>query len=438
MANAYLRIGFKGRAREMLRRTEEFKDPESYVELMRLYGKAGTRIDVYRIWDLYKKTRKLDNEGFRALIGSLLKLGDSRGAEEMDCKEWECSGLEFEVGISTMLASGYREKGMVDKADQLMKKTMRNRELVGPITPLLEEWGNQVKPSDLRDLIKNLSDSNQFSKALEASSWMCEKGVANIFPEDYAARFHLIEKVLGLEEAEKFFKTSIPENMKNYSVYATFLTSYTRSCKTVNKAESTFEKMRELGFLYRLSPFNSMISLYIELRKRSKVNKLLVEMKDNNIEPDNVTKNNVLRVNAYVLAIESMEKHMSEWVGDEKLKLEVKTMDVMAMAYEIEGLTLKAIEITPSKNQVYRLWNEYKKKGEREIKTSSFWNEGYQSVIRALLKLKDLKGAEEVYGEWNSSEGTKFDARIPDLAVAGSIIFFFMLLLYWLVLDLFA
>lgn len=57
---------------------------------------------------------------------------------------------------------------------------------------------------------------------------MGEEKVCTLFPKDYAARFYLIETVLGLEEAEKFFK-SIPSNMRDYSVYSTLLTSYTRS-----------------------------------------------------------------------------------------------------------------------------------------------------------------------------------------------------------------
>lgn len=47
---------------------------------------------------------------------------------------------------------------------------------------------------------------------------MGEENVCTLFPKDYAAELHLIEKVLGLEEAEKFFK-SIPGNMRDYSVY---------------------------------------------------------------------------------------------------------------------------------------------------------------------------------------------------------------------------
>ncbi|KFK38507.1 hypothetical protein AALP_AA3G121900 [Arabis alpina] len=418
MARAYLEKKLKGKAREMLRKAEEFKDPESYEKLLRLYGEAGKVKDVFRIWDIYKETRKVDNRAFRTLIGSLLNLDDINRAEEIYYKELESAGLEFDVLTATMLASGYREKGMVDKADKLMYKTMRIRELDIPITLMLEDWGkngNQVKPSDLRDLIKNLTDSNQFSKALEVSTWMFKNKVLTLFPEDYATRLHLIEKKFGLVEAEKFLKTSIPENMKNYSVYATLLTLYTRSEATLKKAESTFVKMRYFGFLSKLSPFNKMISLYSELGRRIQVENLLKEMKENNIEPDSVTINNLLRVYACVSAIESMEKYKSERDDEVKnLKLEVKTMNAIAEAYEKEGLMLKAIEITASKKEVYRLWNEYKKDNKEKMRSNK---EGYLSVVRSLLRLDDVKGAEEMYEEWEP-EGLEVDYRIPSLLMS--------------------
>ncbi|CAF2127126.1 unnamed protein product [Brassica napus] len=415
MAKAYLRNGSKVKAREMLLRTEEDHiDHESYAELLTLYGEAGEREDVYRIWDLYKMTEKQDNDGFRALFGSLLKLDDLNGAEEIYYNEWDGSGLDLDVRIPTMLASGYREKGLVKKADKLMIKTIRNEKMVRPIGQLLEEWGkkgNLVEPSYMRELIKDLCDSKQYPKALEASTWVSERNLFALFPEDYAARLHLIDNVLGLEQAEKFFNCSIPENMKNYSVYSTLLTTYTRSSKTVDKAEATFEKMEELGFLLNSTPFNSMISLYSEMRKRSKVMKLLEKMKEKNIEPDNVIMNHVLRVNAYVSAMECMEKYKREW-EDNNLKLEVRTMDAIAKAYEGEGSTLKAIEITSSKKEVYRLWDAYKKDNVGDMS-----NEGYRSVIRSLLKLDDVKGAQEVFNEWEP-ERYEFDSRIPSLLIS--------------------
>ncbi|XP_056854578.1 putative pentatricopeptide repeat-containing protein At1g28020, partial [Raphanus sativus] len=408
MAKAYLRVGSKREAREMLLRAEVLNEPASYVELMRLYGEAGKcSEDVYRIWNLYKKTGEQKSEGFLALIRSLCLLDDTKGAAEMYYKEYVSSGLEFDVRIPTTLVSAFRKKGMVREADNLTNKTLRNKELADKeITPLLKEWG---KPSELRDLIKNLKDSNQFSKALEASSWLCDQKVISLFPEDYADRLDLTEKVFGLKEADEFFEKGIPEKMKGFSVYSTLLNSYTRSYQNFDKAEAIFEKMGELGFLTKLSPFKSMISLYSVLWKRVEIDNLLRKMKEKNIEPDSATMNCVLRAKAYASAVDLMDEHKSQWVDDGELKLEVETMEAMAAAYEKAGSILKAVEMTTSTQEVYRLRDTIEKMG----------NEEYVSVIRSLLKLGDVKGAEEMYGEWAQSKGgEEFDARIPGLLIA--------------------
>ncbi|ESQ39653.1 hypothetical protein EUTSA_v10001237mg [Eutrema salsugineum] len=193
-------------------------------------------------------------------------------------------------------------------------------------TPL-SRWKQEqhhVKPSDLRSSIKNLCDSKKFSKALEASKWMGEQNVFEIFPEDYTARFHLVENLLGLEEAEK-----------DYSVYATLLSSYTRSKKEVDKAESTFEKMRELGFLLKPFLYNSMISLYGQLQNQDMVGKLVHEMLENNVEMDGPTVNSVLSMEGF-----------KTWVAEQEIKIERGTIVAMERAFTASGSIEKAIEIT--------------------------------------------------------------------------------------------
>ncbi|ESQ56243.1 hypothetical protein EUTSA_v10027559mg, partial [Eutrema salsugineum] len=186
MAKAYLKDGLKG--------------------LMRLFVEAGETKDFYRIWNLVKIAGKPDNEGIGALIGSPLKLDDIKGAEEIYYNEWACSDLVFDIRVPTMLASAYREKGMVEKADNLLNTTMRSK---------------------------------------------------------------------GFD----------------YSFYSTLLTSYTRSNKTLDKANDVFQKMDDLGFLMQqASPFSSMISLYSQK------------------EPDGLTMNNVYEMYADETNIVSMEK----------------------------------------------------------------------------------------------------------------------------------
>ncbi|CAE6131334.1 unnamed protein product [Arabidopsis arenosa] len=145
------------------------------------------------------------------------------------------------------------------------------------ITTVLEQWqqqqlGYHLNPSLVRCSVEELHDSKSFLKALELSEWMIDKKICNHLPEDYTVRFHLIENVLGLEEAKKFFE-SIPENLKGESIYSTaLLKSDTNSGKkSLSKAESTFDKMKKLGMLLRTSQYNLMISLYSSLGIREEI-----------------------------------------------------------------------------------------------------------------------------------------------------------------------
>ncbi|KAF2532292.1 hypothetical protein F2Q70_00029307 [Brassica cretica] len=142
MTSLYISVGNKVKVDEILREMKEnnVKDLNDPMELMSLYAEAGDSKDVYRIWNLYKKTREQDNDGFLTL-----NFDDINGAAVM----------------YYMNTSGI-----------VMNKTLRNIKFGNKsVTLSLEEWGkigrNQVKPSELRDLIKNLQDSTQLPKALE-------------------------------------------------------------------------------------------------------------------------------------------------------------------------------------------------------------------------------------------------------------------------------
>ncbi|KAJ0265587.1 Pentatricopeptide repeat-containing protein [Hirschfeldia incana] len=417
MAKVCLKDGSQEKAIKLLTLTEKlFVDRKSFKQayelLTKLHGEAEKKEEVLRIWNLCKKITEeyCDSNDYLTVIRSLLKLDAIAEAEEI-YKVWESLPLEFDIRIPTMLASGYRERGMVDKAEKLiMKILLKHIRMKRPIKPLLDQWGSRMRVSELKCLIKNLRDSNQFSKALQVSEWMDEKKACNIYAEDYAARLHMVEVVLGLEEAEKFFK-NIPENMKDDTVYATLLRSYTKSDKHLGKAKATFEKMRELGFLMRPSPFNSMLSFH---RQRYMVEKFLREMEENNVAPDSLMVNKVLRIYAAESKVEAMETFMKKWSGEEGIKLERETMATVAKAYSKAGSLDKAIElyggVEGSKKEVYRLWNECKK----NEKLEDYW---YKTVIASLLKLDDVEGAEKVYGEWKPV-GLNLDLSIPGLLIS--------------------
>ncbi|XP_049413244.1 pentatricopeptide repeat-containing protein At2g20710, mitochondrial-like [Solanum stenotomum] len=60
-----------------------------------------------------------------------------------------------------------------------------------------------------------------------------------------------------------------------------------------------------------------------------------------------------------------------------------------------------------NKDDVYHIWNKYKKKVKRQ-------NSSYHCMIRGLEKLDDLDGAEEIFAEWETNR-VHFDIRIPNL-----------------------
>uniref|UniRef100_A0A0D2ZPW3 Pentacotripeptide-repeat region of PRORP domain-containing protein n=1 Tax=Brassica oleracea var. oleracea TaxID=109376 RepID=A0A0D2ZPW3_BRAOL len=251
------------------------KNRDKVDELLREM-QAGKIEEVLRIWNLYmRSTEQCDNNDYLKVIRLLLKLDDIFGAEEI-YKVWESLPLEFDIRIPTTLASGYRKRGMVDEADKLMNsRIIKYRRMNKPINPLLDQWGSRMRMSELKCLIKNLHDSNQFSKALQVSEWMDEKRACSFYPEDYAARLHMVEVVLG-------------------------------------KAMETFEKMRELGFLMKPSPFNSMLSFHTQ---ENMVEELLREMEENNVAPDSLMVNKVLRIYAAETNVEAMETFMKMWSG---------------------------------------------------------------------------------------------------------------------------
>uniref|UniRef100_A0A0D2ZVD0 CCHC-type domain-containing protein n=4 Tax=Brassica TaxID=3705 RepID=A0A0D2ZVD0_BRAOL len=92
-------------------------------------------------------------------------------------------------------------------------------------------------------------------------------------------------------------------------------------------------------------------------------------------------------VNAYASAMECMEKYKSQWV-----KLEAKTVEAMAQAYERAGSILKAIEITTSKEEVYRLRNMIVEKGGVMKVMRQVWNSSRKKMNEEEIKMfmKDM------------------------------------------------
>ncbi|CAH8381665.1 unnamed protein product [Eruca vesicaria subsp. sativa] len=217
------------------------------------------------------------------------------------------------------------------------------------VTPVLDDWLKQSKhinPTDLRTVIKALSESQRFDHALQVSEWITKRGVFEITTEDVASRLYLVEINSGLTEAEKLFN-SLPENMKDDSVYTTLLSFYTKSKNTRHDAEATYQKMGELNLLSKPYPYYKMISLYSLLGEANMVDETLRQMEENGVVHDkSLTDNNVLKAYASVPDVKAMDKYLKR-IEDETPSSELawQTGISMAKAYLECGSSKEAIEM---------------------------------------------------------------------------------------------
>lgn len=263
--------------------------------------------------------------------------------------------------------------------------------------------------------------------------WLSEQTNHGRPPGETAIRLDLISKVHGLEEAEKYFG-SIQGSWRTLQVYGALLNCYAEH-KSLDKAEATMQKMRELDFLKTSLSYNVMLNLYSRIGKTEKLDILIQEMEEKGIELDMFTFN--IRMNAYVATsdIEGMEKLLMKMEADPEITIDWNAYVVAANGYLKAGLHGKTLEMLKkaeqlvssktwrsayeifltlytaiqNKDEVYRIWNLYRTMGK-------VLNSGYICMISSLMKLDDIDGAKKILEEWESGN-TLFDIRVPRVLI---------------------
>ena len=249
----------------------------------------------------------------------------------------------------------------------------------------------------------------------------------SLTPSDVAIRLDLISMVHGQEQAESYFN-NIPKVLKTHGAYGALLSSYVRE-KSVEKAEATMQKMREMGFVTSSFPYNMLINLYSQTENYDKIEPLIQEMERKSIPCDKFTVRNLMA--AYVAASDicAMEKLLNRMEEDLHIYVDWNTYSVVASGYLKVGLIDKALEMikkmesntpiperppafkhllslyarTGHKEELYRVWNLYKPTYE--------YPEAYSCMIASLSKLDDIEGAEKIFQEWER-DCTMYDFRV--------------------------
>ncbi|KAJ7948302.1 Pentatricopeptide repeat-containing protein [Quillaja saponaria] len=324
--------------------------------------------------------------------------------------------------------------------DSLYRRISRAGDPQVSIVPILDQWveeGRGVKQSELKRFIKMLRNFRRFRHALQVSEWMTGEGNHNLLPGDVAVRLDLISKVHGLELAERYFN-SIPETSRTFHVYGALLNCYAEH-KSLDRAEATMQKLKDLGYFQRNLFYNVMLNLYSRMGAFEKLDSLVQEMEEKGITGDCFTCS--IQLNAYAASsdIEAMEKLLMKMETNPLLTMDWNAYIAAANGYLKAELFEKAYAmmkksellingkikrvayenlltlytVIGKKEDVYRIWELYKYKS-----FGKPYNSGYLCMLSSLEKLGDIDGAERILEEWESAT-TTFDIRLPNLLVTA-------------------
>ncbi|KAG5512956.1 hypothetical protein RHGRI_038625 [Rhododendron griersonianum] len=240
------------------------------------------------------------------------------------------------------------------------------------------------------------------------SEWMAHRWNLALSPGDIAVQLDLVLKVHGQEHAE--------------------------NNKSLDKAESIMQKMREFGVVRKSLSFNVMLNLYSKMGKQENFDALIQEMEEKGISCYQSTLYNRLKAYAAVPDINGMEKLLSLMEANRLFTVDWNAYIIAANGYMKASVMEKSLAMLKKsekhingwrgfayemlltlygspgdKDEVYRIWGLYKKLGK-------LYNGGYFRMISSLIKLDDLDGAENILVEWESVN-TSFDFDIPNLLI---------------------
>lgn len=268
---------------------------------------------------------------------------------------------------------------------------------------------------------------------VQVSEWMNKNGVCIFSATEHAVHLDLMGKVHGYTSAEGYFK-NLKEEDKNNKTYGALLNCYTRQHQT-EKALSHLQKMKELGLASSPLSYNDIMCLYTNTGQVEKVPDVLVEMKKNNVLPDNFSYRICINALGARSDIDGIERTLKEMENQSHIVMDWNTYAVVADFYVKAGLTSKAVDALKKaeerldkkdglgynflislyarlgvKTEVIRLWEREKSDCKRCI------NRDFITMLESLVRLGELDEAEKVLKEWDSS-GNCYDPHIPDIVI---------------------
>ncbi|KAG8391556.1 hypothetical protein BUALT_Bualt01G0199900 [Buddleja alternifolia] len=166
-AKGYLKAGDWEKTSILLKKCEHLikgrERNSEYAVLMTVYASMQKREDVYRLWDLLKKSGKLYNRDYLSMVHSLEKLDDLDGVEKI-LEEWEENNISYDVRIPNFVIFTFCKSGRVREAELILSRVV--------------ESGNEPTASTWSRMAVGYYKSGMMEKAVE----MIKKAFLTSFP----------------------------------------------------------------------------------------------------------------------------------------------------------------------------------------------------------------------------------------------------------------
>nr|XP_027061171.1 pentatricopeptide repeat-containing protein At2g20710, mitochondrial-like isoform X1 [Coffea arabica] len=157
-----------GRRRSKAHNKADEKAGQAYEFLLTLYATMGRKDEVLRLWNLYKKPRKIYNRSCFCVISCLLKLDDLDGADKM-LDEWLANKEYFDIRIPDLLVTAFCKKGHIERAESIISR--------------LVDSGNEPTASTWSRMAQGYNKTNQMENTVEMTKKSIAAGVAGWEPD---------------------------------------------------------------------------------------------------------------------------------------------------------------------------------------------------------------------------------------------------------------
>ncbi|CAN1231842.1 Pentatricopeptide repeat-containing protein At4g21705, mitochondrial [Linum grandiflorum] len=212
VANFYIKAGLRDKAIDALRKAEEvleWKDGTGFNHLISLNAALGNVDEVLRLWKQEKaRCKRCINKDYIVVLEALMKLKEPVHAEKI-LKQWESSGNCLDFCVPNVVVIGYVQQGLLEKAEALVRESMKN--------------GMAVTPNSLATVAKGFLERGEMSKGCELMQAALDRYVPDKGwkpnPKAITDVLHWLGDEGSVEEAKAFvdrLKTIVPASRGMY------------------------------------------------------------------------------------------------------------------------------------------------------------------------------------------------------------------------------